>query len=412
MTEMTMPDLYENSHIDPAYYRDDAIEPAWRRAPVMTIEQNRLACKHTHDEKRSHRDGPTDARIGAAGGGHQRSAPAACSAEAGTHRQDAPADPPGGHVGKAPPRKRLKHVDRYIDKNGIARHYYRRGHGRRIALVGMPGTPEFEASYQAAAFVAREAFLRKIKRDAEAGTVGLLVRHYLESAILDHLSTAARRAHARVLSGWVAADQLETRQVAALGPKAIRAMMARRAATPAAANDLLRKVSGLMQFAVERRWRKTDPMRSVAPFPRGEGRRAWTTAELAAFEARWPIATTAGKALVLLVMTRKGPQNIVALTTSELDDALRGALRIELAAPPDAFVLTTARGKPFTAHGFVNFFAAAVRAAGLPPDCVAGGLRKSREPFVPIAQASRAASGQPAVGTSTQNKRSQAHVPA
>ncbi len=202
-------------------------------------------------------------------------------------------------------------------RSGIARHYYRRGHGRRIALVGTPGTPEFEASYLAAAFVAREAFLRKIKQEAEAGTVGLVVRCYLESATLDHLSAATRRAHARVLNGWVAADQLATRQVAGLGPKAIRAMMARRASTPAAANDLLWKVSGLMQFAVERRWRKTDPTRSIAPFPRGVGRRGWTRAEPTAFRARWPISTTAGKAFVLLVMTGKKPKDTVALTAGD-----------------------------------------------------------------------------------------------
>ena len=115
---------------------------------------------------------------------------------------------------------------------------------------------------------------------------------------------------------------------------------------------------------------------------------------------------------MLLVMTGKRPKDVVRLTAGELDDALRGALSIGPAAPPDAFVLMIARGKPFTAHGFVNFFAAAVRGADLPPDYVAGGLRKSPEQFVPITRASKGASGQPAAGTPTHNKRSQAHVPA
>ena len=136
-----------------------------------------------------------------------------------------------------------------------------------------------------------------------------------------------------------------------------------------------------MQFAVERRWRKTDPTRSVTPFPRGIGQRGWTRAELTAFKARWPISTTAGRAFVLLVMTGKRPKDTVGLTAGELDDAVRCTLSIDQAAPPDAFVLTTARGKPSTAHGAVNFFAAAVRAAELTPDCVSGGLRKSRERF-------------------------------
>ncbi len=172
---------------------------------------------------------------------------------------------------------------------------------------------------------------------------------------------------------------MATRSVAALRPHHMRAMMANRAATPAAANDLLKKVSQLMRFAVERRWRPDDPTRNIAPYARSSPRRAWTAAELSTFAARWPASTTAGTALVLLLATRLRPKDIVRLKGADL-------IRVENAfgsvvahgIQPDVFIVTTKRGAPFSAHGFVNFFSAAVKAANLPSDCVAGGLRKSR----------------------------------
>ena len=43
-------------------------------------------------------------------------------------------------------------------------------------------------------------------------------------------------------------------------------------------------------------------------------------------------------------------------------------------------LLVTARGQPFTPAGFGNWFAQEVKAAGLPRECVAHGLRKARRP--------------------------------
>ena len=48
-----MPDLSENSHIDPVYYRDDAIEPAWRKAPVITTGKN-VSCAATRTMRSDH----------------------------------------------------------------------------------------------------------------------------------------------------------------------------------------------------------------------------------------------------------------------------------------------------------------------------------------------------------------------
>ena len=45
-----------------------------------------------------------------------------------------------------------KYVDRFVDRHGKPRHYFRpRKGGRRIRLLGDPGTPEFERAYEDAA---------------------------------------------------------------------------------------------------------------------------------------------------------------------------------------------------------------------------------------------------------------------
>ena len=46
---------------------------------------------------------------------------------------------------------RLRSIDRFIDRHGKPRTYYRKGKGRRVALPGEPGGPEFMLAYDNAA---------------------------------------------------------------------------------------------------------------------------------------------------------------------------------------------------------------------------------------------------------------------
>jgi len=47
----------------------------------------------------------------------------------------------------------LKHIDRFTDRHGKPRIYYRCGKGRRVRLHGEPGSPEFMEAYRRAAEV-------------------------------------------------------------------------------------------------------------------------------------------------------------------------------------------------------------------------------------------------------------------
>jgi hypothetical protein len=44
----------------------------------------------------------------------------------------------------------LKFIQQFIDRHGHPRFYFRRPGFKRVALPGLPGSPEFMATYQAA----------------------------------------------------------------------------------------------------------------------------------------------------------------------------------------------------------------------------------------------------------------------
>ena len=49
------------------------------------------------------------------------------------------------------PHAKLRNVDRFLDRHGKPRHYFRVGKGRRMRLPGEPGSAEFMAAYRRAA---------------------------------------------------------------------------------------------------------------------------------------------------------------------------------------------------------------------------------------------------------------------
>ncbi|WP_133121892.1 hypothetical protein [Pleomorphomonas carboxyditropha] len=78
----------------------------------------------------------------------------------------------------------------------------------------------------------------------------------------------------------------------------------RRAATPSAANNFLKAMSVLMEFALEAGLIDHNPVRDVKKISsKSEGFHTWTVAEVAAFEARHPIGTMARLAMDLFLYT-------------------------------------------------------------------------------------------------------------
>jgi integrase len=172
--------------------------------------------------------------------------------------------------------------------------------------------------------------------------------------------------------------------------------VAKKAETPAAANNLLRMIRLLMRFAIEEEWRCDDPTLGVKSIRiRSDGFHTWTEDEIAAFEERWPIGTRERLAFSLLLHTAQRRGDVILMGRQHVRN---GKIRVvqhktgapltipihhELQSVLDSHAsdhltfLTTARGEPFIAAGFGNWFREACDAAGVPKECSAHGLRKA-----------------------------------
>jgi hypothetical protein len=124
---------------------------------------------------------------------------------------------------------RLKHVDRFTDRHGRARYYFRRGKGKRIALAGRPGGDEFILAYQAA-LAGDELVKPKLLRGAP-GTVDRLVQDYFASADYLRLGERTRYVYRLVIDRLVRDEQIGHRLVAQMTRQHVQQIVGKRAAT-------------------------------------------------------------------------------------------------------------------------------------------------------------------------------------
>ena len=306
------------------------------------------------------------------------------------------------------PPVRLKHVERARDRHGRVAYWYfrdRAGGGPRLPLRGPEGSPEFLADYQAA--LAQSEGAGRAVHDGATGTIGWLVRRYYRSSEYLQLTPGTRRQRQSILTRFCAwrprqdAPTVGERPFATLRPAHLRIIRDAMAATPSAANNMLKVVRTLYAFACRYELATLNPASQVERLtpPNPDGHHTWTRAEIAKFEARWPIGTRERLAMALLLYTGRRRSDVVRLGPRNASDGWlqileqkRGqgqrAKLVEIPIVPalaevlassstgaDAYMVT-AQGQPFSPDGFGNWFRDACRAAGL-PHCSAHGLRKA-----------------------------------
>jgi enterobacteria phage integrase len=287
------------------------------------------------------------------------------------------------------PRKVPKYCERFRDRHGKLRLYFRKSKGPRIALPADVESDEFREVYANALLGLTK---QKPKLDAP-GTIGALIQSYYSSPEFIELreTTKAgyrsrieliRAAHAhRTLSGMTR-EGIVTK---VLQPYADR---------PGQRLSILKTFRVLIRHAISIGWLNHDPSLGIRR-PKTQEIRAWTEAEIAQFEARWPPGSKQRLAFALMLYTGQRRSDVHRMTWADVNgDAIRvtqqktGAkLTIPIhsrlmAALSEArrdhvTVLNTEFGKPFTVDGFSSFMRAAITAAGLPLACQPHGLRKA-----------------------------------
>ena len=287
---------------------------------------------------------------------------------------------------------KLPYVDGFKDRHGRWRFYFRKGKGARVALPGRPGTPPFMVAYQKA--LENIPLTKEERSRGQPGTFDRLVQDYFASADFLRLTDTTRIAYRRVIERFVREENIGHRLVSQMTRQHVQTMVAKRAATPGAANDLLKKIKILVHFAIDNGWRKDDPTLRIKKFAEGEFH-TWTDEEIATFERHWPVGTRERTAFALLLYTGQRASDVKAMSWQDVENAairvmqgktgakLRIPLHPELARVLEAWpktnlvMLSTSFRKPFTSKGFSNYMAARIALAGLPERCVTHGLRKA-----------------------------------
>jgi integrase len=297
------------------------------------------------------------------------------------------------------PRPRKPFVQMQVTRHGKKVWYFRRERGERIRLPDLYGSPEFEAAYLAALAGAPVAVANK--RQASGGSIKWLIDLYRASPAWAGLKPATRKGRETVLDHIVA--KVGDRDVEDLTREEIERNMATK--TVSMANLTLNTLRTMLAWAIETKHVDENPaaavryLKTVRANPDDEiGHKTWSEADLAQFEATYPIGTRERLAYSVFLYTglrvgdaaRLGRQHVQKDGTIQIRTEKTGAevflpvlapLQRALDAgphgrPSELAFITGPRGHAWGKAHLGDWFAEAAKKAGLVA-CTAHGLRKA-----------------------------------
>src|SRR5215467_950267 len=167
----------------------------------------------------------------------------------------------GPHSMNRPP----KFVQRFTDRHGKARFYFRRRGFKSVALPNLPWTPEFMAAYESAlAGQPQPIDAAKVK----PGSFRALAISYFGSVAFRQLGTSTQSVYRNIIEKLCRETDKDgnpygDKSAAKLQRDHIIKLMAARAARPESANGLRKVLRAMMKHAVEINMRSDDPTRDV-----------------------------------------------------------------------------------------------------------------------------------------------------
>lgn len=283
---------------------------------------------------------------------------------------------------------KFRHVQRFKDRHGTIRYYYRREGYPRVALPD-PSEPGFAAAYAAAAAAEK---LSPTALAAPSGTIPALVDSYLNSTDFLRNKASSQRVTRAILLRFVKITG--TRRADEMQRAHVMKIVAGMAATPGAANNMLKKIRALMGWAIANGWRKDDPTAKIKKFREGT-HHTWTDEELKQFEEHWPLGSRERTIYALALYTGQRREDIGTRTKrhyngltmavvqgktgAALEIPVHPALRAALEAwnPRHLVLIATPDGRGTSIKALTTAMSRAIDKAGLPERCVLHGLRKA-----------------------------------
>lgn len=136
----------------------------------------------------------------------------------------------------------LRYICEDVDRHGNVRCYVRAPGKRKVRIRALPGTPEFMEEYRAAIATVAEAPARQAG-EAKRGSFRYLCIRYYGRAAFRALDISTRNWQRRALDE-IAAEH-GAKPVAMMEARHVRRMRDAKAATPAAANQLVKALRAL-----------------------------------------------------------------------------------------------------------------------------------------------------------------------
>lgn len=291
--------------------------------------------------------------------------------------------------------KRYRNATWYRDRHGRIRWRFRKS-GLSVELGKEWGSEEFKRRYAEA----QDSLTSKsgaLSTRAKHGTFGDLVGRFY-ALHFPSLSEATRKDYRTCIEPL--REEHGHKRVAHMRRRHVLEIKAALSSTPSQANKTLKRLSQLMNLAVELEWRTDNPVKGVKRYAiEGGGFHTWDEGEIAQFYRTHQFGTAAYLALTLILYTgasrvdvvklgrgnikggrieyrrqktRKNPQGI--RVSIPIHEELAKALEV---LPQNAFTfLETKQGKARTANGLGARMRKWCDEAGL-PQCSAHGLRKA-----------------------------------
>jgi integrase len=283
-------------------------------------------------------------------------------------------------------------VSEFRDRHKKPRLRYRRTGHPTYYFKAPFGTEAFREEYRRCLEGVEQVGADRVK----PGSINDLIARYYRGQEFQAGAPATRLKARGLLEGF--RDKHGDKLAANIQFEHIDAILADKAKDfPAAARNLRKMLRRLFAFAVKCRMRADNPVEHTAQIKQKKdaGWIAWSEADVAAYQARWPVGTMARLALELMLWTGNRKSDALTLGRQHIKDG-RFYIRqqktgkpivLEIASPlAEAIVamppngamtfITTEYGKPFSVKGFGARMRKWCDEAGL-HDRTAHGLRKT-----------------------------------
>jgi enterobacteria phage integrase len=214
----------------------------------------------------------------------------------------------------------LPYIDRFRDRHGKLRYYYRRPGEKRRGALPAPNEPGFLEAYRV--LDQGEAVPdHKPKRMAQHGSFDALLQLYFATGMTNIQSEWTRRETRYVLERLVREEGWGHRMVRDLRREHVLTMLSKRQDRPGTAYNALKKLRTLCGFAMllTPPWIDRDPTTKIKPPKLGE-HHTWTDPELLAYVARHPLGSLPYTVFCCLLFTGQRIADVAKMQWTDIEN--------------------------------------------------------------------------------------------